>query len=157
MKEAIARLVKHMQWADAQTLAALRAVTPPAEALKWYAHVIAVERVWYARIANEDWKAQKVWPEMSLDECEELAARNQAQLERIMVRLSEDELARQVTYVNSVGATFTNTVADMLIHTALHGVHHRGQIAASLRRAGTAPPVLDYIHFVRETSSKEIR
>jgi uncharacterized damage-inducible protein DinB len=149
MKETITRLLDHMQWADAQTLAALRAISPPAEALKWYAHVLAVERAWYMRVASEDWKAHKIWPEMTLDECAALAAQNEAQLHGILARLSDGELARRVTYVNSAGQTFTNTVADMLIHTALHGVHHRGQIAASLRRADTAPPALDYIHFVR--------
>jgi uncharacterized damage-inducible protein DinB len=152
MKEALTRLVSHMQWADAQTLAALRAVTPPAEALAWYAHVLACEHVWYLRMGSEDWKTQKVWPEMTLDECAALAARNEVQVDGIVARLSDDELARRVAYVNSAGQAFTNTVADMLIHVALHGVHHRGQIVASLRRAGTAPPVLDYIHFVREHS-----
>ena len=149
MKETIARLLDHMQWADAQTLAALRATSPPAEALKWYAHVLAVERTWYMRMASEDWKVQTIWPDMTLDECAALAAQNEAQLHGILARLSDGELGRRVTYVNSAGQTFTNTVADMLIHTALHGVHHRGQIAASLRRAGTTPPVLDYIHFIR--------
>ena len=150
MKEAITRLLNHMHWADAQTLAALRAVTPPAEALRWYAHVVAVERTWCLRMANEDWRVQKIWPDMTLDECAALAARNEAQVNGVVERLSDDELARRVTYVNSAGQTFTNTVADMLIHMALHGVHHRGQIAASLRRAGTAPPDLDYIVFVRK-------
>jgi len=150
MKEALIRLVNHMQWADAETLAALRAVSPPAEALAWYAHVLACERVWYLRMGNEDWKTQKVWPGMTLDECAALAARNDTQVNGIVARLSDEELARRGTYVNSAGRTFTNTMADMLIQVALHGVHHRGQIVASLRRAGTAPPVLDYIRFVRE-------
>jgi uncharacterized damage-inducible protein DinB len=152
MNAAITRLIDHMNWADDQVLAALRAVTPPSEALRWYAHVVAVERVWYLRLEGEDWKVQPVWPEMSLDECAALAGRNQTQVKAIVARTSDAELARRVTYVNSAGRTFTNTAADILIHVALHGVHHRGQVAAALRRAGTAPPVLDYIHFARETA-----
>lgn len=150
MKEALIRLLEHMKWADVQVLAALRATPPPAEALKWYAHVIAAERVWYLRLENEDWKTQKVWPEMTLDQCAALAKQNEAQVNRIESNLVDAELERRVTYVNSSGQTFTNTVADILVHVSLHGVHHRGQIAASLRHAGVAPPVLDYIRFVRE-------
>jgi uncharacterized damage-inducible protein DinB len=37
----------------------------------------------------------------------------------------------------------------MLTHVALHGVHHRGQIAASLRSNEIEPPALDYIRFAR--------
>jgi uncharacterized damage-inducible protein DinB len=37
----------------------------------------------------------------------------------------------------------------MLTHVALHGVHHRGQIAASLRANGIDPPALDFIRFAR--------
>jgi uncharacterized damage-inducible protein DinB len=148
VKDAIARLVAHMKWADDRVLAALRARTTP-EALRWFAHVVAVERVWHLRVRGEDWRTQKVWPEMTLDECAAMARANAAMLDEWVAALDAKELARAVTYTNSAGNTFSDSVGDILLHVALHGAHHRGQIAASLRAAGAAPPAVDYILLVR--------
>jgi uncharacterized damage-inducible protein DinB len=148
MKEAIPRLVAHLKWADQQVLSALRA-RPTPDALRWFAHVVGAERVWLLRMRGEDWTVQKVWPELTLDECEALAHENAARLDELVEKLDERELARTVTYTNSAGRTFTDSVGDILLHVALHGAHHRGQIASSLRGAGGTPPVLDYIRFVR--------
>jgi len=147
MSESIRRLMAHMEWADQQARTALRTSSPEA-ALKWYAHILAAERVWYLRINGQDWTRQRVWPTLSLEECESLAAENAAQFKALA--LTEDALARVITYTNTQGQTFTNEVRDILLHIVLHGVHHRGQIAAALRANDTAPPVLDYIRFIRE-------
>lgn len=143
------RLVDHMQWADAQVLAKLRSAPEDTAALKWYAHLLAAERVWFMRLHGQDWTTQRVWPAMSLDECSALAERNAAQLHQYVSKLKEDDLARVVAYINSTGDSFNNTVSDILTHVALHGVHHRGQIAASLRANGVDPPALDFIRFAR--------
>lgn len=149
--ELLTRLVDHMKWADAQALDALRAMSPPPpDALRWYAHVLAAERLWYMRLRGEDWTIQPVWPTLTLDECTALSKKNAQSYDEYAARLNERELARAVTYKNSKGETFTNSVADILTQVLLHGAHHRGQIAASLRAAGATPPVLDYIRFVRE-------
>jgi len=138
-----------MTWADAQVLARLRGAPEDTAALKWYAHVLAAERIWLLRLHGQDWTTQRVWPALSLDECAALAEQNSAQLQHYVTRLKDDELAMEARYTNSAGDTYTNTVADMLTHVALHGVHHRGQIAASLRSNGIDPPVLDFIRFAR--------
>jgi uncharacterized damage-inducible protein DinB len=54
-----------------------------------------------------------------------------------------------VSYRNSAGREFTNTVADIVTHVAMHGSHHRGQIALKLRASGQEPPYVDYIQFAR--------
>lgn len=149
MQGILQRLVDHMTWADTQVLAKLRSAPEDTAALKWYAHVLAAERIWYLRLHGQDWTTQRVWPVLSLDECAALAEQNSAQLKQYVSRLTEDELARSITYINSSGDTFTNNVSDMLTHVALHGVHHRGQIAASLRLNGVDPPALDFIRFAR--------
>ena len=50
---------------------------------------------------------------------------------------------------NTKGERWTNTVADVLTHVALHSSYHRGQIATLLGRAGEAAAVSDYIESVR--------
>ena len=149
MHAILQRLVEHMSWADSQVLAKLRTAPEDTAALKWYAHVLAAERIWYLRLHGQDWTTQRVWPVLSLDECAALAEQNSSQLKQYVSRLTDEELARSITYINSSGDTFTNSVSDMLTHVALHGVHHRGQIAASLRANGVDPPALDFIRFAR--------
>ena len=143
------RLIDHMKWADAHVLARLRGAPEDDASLRWYAHVLAAERVWYLRLHNQDWTTQRVWPSMSLDECAALAEQNAGQFAQYVTRLTETDLDREVKYTNSSGDSFSNSVSDILTHVALHGVHHRGQIAASLRSHGTDPPPLDYIRFAR--------
>ena len=52
MQTVLQRLVEHMSWADAQVLSKLRSAPEDAVALKWYAHVLAAERIWYMRLNN---------------------------------------------------------------------------------------------------------
>ena len=58
-------------------------------------------------------------------------------------------LARDVAYTNSKGEPFHDRVDDILLHVVLHGVHHRGQIAAAVRAGGGEPAYTDFIHAVR--------
>jgi uncharacterized damage-inducible protein DinB len=149
MQAVLQRLVDHMSWADAQVLAKLRSAPEDTAALKWYSHLLAAERIWYMRLHGQDWTTQRVWPALSLDECAALAEQNSSQLQQFVSRLKEDELARPVSYINSAGDSFSNSISDVVTHVALHGVHHRGQIAASLRSNGIDPPALDFIRFAR--------
>lgn len=149
MQGILRRLVDHMTWADAQVLAKLRSAPEDTTALKWYAHVLATERVWSLRLLGQDWTTQRIWPSLSLDECAALADQNAAQLGQYVSKLKDEDLARPVAYVNSAGESFNNTVSDIVAQMVLHGVHHRGQIAASLRANGVDPPALDYIRYVR--------
>jgi uncharacterized damage-inducible protein DinB len=149
MKTTLQKLISHMKWADGQVLTRLRSAPEDEASLKWYAHVLAAERVWYLRLHNQDWTTQRVWPSMSLDECAALAEQNAAQFSQYVARLADSDFVREVRYTNSAGDTFANAVVDILIHVALHGVHHRGQIASSLRAHGDEPPALDYIRFAR--------
>jgi uncharacterized damage-inducible protein DinB len=155
MKETLQRLIAHMSWADQQVLARFRdahaevEVAHLTEALRLYAHVLGAERVWHLRLQKQDWKVQKVWPTLPLESCAKLAPQNAAAFASYLDGLTESDLDRPIPYVNSQGDSFTNTVGDILIHVATHGVHHRGQIATTLRRVGIEPPVLDYIRFAR--------
>jgi uncharacterized damage-inducible protein DinB len=149
MQPLLHRLMDHMKWADGQVLSKLRTAPEDTSALKWYAHVVAVERVWYLRLHGQDWTTQRVWPSLSLDECAALAEQTSSQLHQYVAQLKEADLTREVSYTNSSGDAFTNTISDVLTHVALHGVHHRGQIAASLRSNEIDPPALDFIRFAR--------
>jgi uncharacterized damage-inducible protein DinB len=54
-----------------------------------------------------------------------------------------------VHYRNSAGDEFDNAIEDILVHVAMHGSYHRGQITMLVRDAGAEPQPTDYIAFVR--------
>ncbi len=152
MKSHLQRLYQHMLWADAQILECLRS-TPEPRSLRLFAHLLAAEQVWLARLREQDSSALPIWPELPLAECAALAEQNRAEYALYLDRLPEAALASTVTYRNSKGVELTTSVLDILTHVALHGSYHRGQIASAVRASGTEPVNTDFITFVREEHS----
>lgn len=148
----IRRLYDHLVWADGRTLNALRAMhAAPLDALRLYAHLVAAEHVWLSRLEDRE-PEMSVWPALDLDECAALGAKNHAAFAVIAETVTTSELQRKVRYSNSKGDEFANTVEDILMHVALHGSYHRGQVARIVRGEGGAPLPTDYIFFIRERS-----
>jgi uncharacterized damage-inducible protein DinB len=141
------RLLDHLVWADqrvADSLATLPAPDP--ELLRLYSHVLGAEATWLGRLTGQATDVP-VWPDLDLAACRALATRNHAQLKALP--LDAASLARPVTYTNSRGATFTDTMEEILHHVCLHGMHHRGQVVRGVRLGGGTPLATDFIVFVR--------
>ena len=141
------RLVAHMRWADQIVADALEA-DPEPESVRLFAHIAAVEHLWYRRIFARP-PACAVWPQLSVAEARALADEHATLFDALLDDADDDALARTIAYRNSAGRAYENTVADIIIHTAVHGEHHRGQIARLLRAAGREPPYTDYIQYAR--------
>ncbi|MFB6368154.1 MAG: DinB family protein [Gemmatimonadota bacterium] len=142
------RLVDHMEWANRRALRVVRETGEPGS-LELLAHVLATERVWMERIRTGDCSGVEIWPDLTADECE---ARMEENLERYRAfarSVSREGLRREAAYANSSGESFETPVAEILLHVALHGSYHRGQIARELREAGEEPVNTDFIQFVR--------
>jgi uncharacterized damage-inducible protein DinB len=147
----LARLFEHNAWADDRAIAAMRRAAaegrPAARTLEILAHVLGAEEVWASRIEGRP-STTAVWPVLDVDQCAELAASVHAALRRAAVSPAA-ALDAPVHYTNSAGAEFDSRLEDILLHVALHGAYHRGQIAMLLRDAGAEPAPTDYIAFVR--------
>jgi uncharacterized damage-inducible protein DinB len=141
-------LFRHMAWADARVIEALRA-NPGLDghALEQFAHVVGAESVWLTRILGEPPRVA-VWPALSVDECATLAAENQRGYASVLGG-GEAAFGREVTYTNSAGKTYTNRVIDILVHVAMHGSYHRGMTSILMRRSGGVAAPTDFIAFVR--------
>ena len=145
----LSKLISHLAWADDRVLAALRSATAPdPDCLDLFAHVLAAEHVWLARLKGAV-PHHPVWPSLSLEQCAGLVQANQRELSAFVAALAPADLPRDVTYTNSAGQTFTSSVEDILLHVCLHGCYHRGQIAWAQRHGGGVPMPTDYIAFVR--------
>ena len=141
-------LLAHMAWADARVLESLRQPGVPKRAVDLYAHVLGAEHVWLARLEGRS-ASLAVWPQLTVDECEAAAVRNRKEFRAYLDALAESDLRRSVHYRNSAGQEFDNAIEDVLLHVAMHGSYHRGQVALLARDAGTEPAPTDFIAFVR--------
>lgn len=149
MSDVLGRLYDHLEWADRRALASLeREGDPPADALAIYAHVLGAEHVWLARLRGES-PVLAVWPTLSLADCARVAAVNVAAFRALLAQLDARSLGEQVAYVNSAGQAFRSTRLEILLHVALHGMYHRGQVALLVRRSGGEPVPTDFIAFAR--------
>lgn len=149
MIEYLRRLCAHLQWADERVLDSLRgAAMPPGKAIELYAHVLAAEHVWLARLRGER-PVVAVWQTLTLEECAALGRETHEALAQFVSSLSQADLAREIAYTNSAGAGFRSRVDDMLTQVVMHGSYHRGQIALIVRDSGAEPQPTDYIAFVR--------
>jgi uncharacterized damage-inducible protein DinB len=149
MIDHLTKLLDHLEWADARVLQGLRdSSSPDPRALELYAHILGAEHAWLSRIHERPARVA-IWPTLSLDECAGLSAESIAGFRALLADLAPAELAREVPYRNSAGQAFRNTIEDILVHVALHGAYHRGQVALVVRGAGGEPVPTDYIAFVR--------
>lgn len=151
MYATISALLDHLAWADARVLAGLRD-SPGGDprAIELFAHVLGAEHVWLTRIRGAEQRVE-VWPTLTLEACGILAAENATDLRAVLEAAAADDdgLQREVSYVNSAGRAFRSTVADILLHVALHGSYHRGQVALLVRQSGGVPASTDYIALAR--------
>lgn len=113
------------------------------------AHAATADRVWLRRLRGEGTDGVALWPALSREDIGALARRNAEEWTGWLDALADSDLPRLVAYRNTKGEGFDTTVEDVLTHVLLHGAYHRGQVAAALRAAGTAPPATDYIAWVR--------
>ncbi len=143
------RLFEHWVWADERLLAALAATaSPPAEAVREYAHVLGAGETWLSRLEERPARTA-VWPALALGELPGLAASLHSGYAAHLRSLDEAGLDRLVAYTNSAGQSFHNAVGDILLQVALHAQYHRGKINLILRQAGSDPAPVDYIAFIR--------
>ena len=144
----IRSLLDHMAWADERVLESLRQPGVPQRALDLYAHVLGAEHVWLARLEQRA-ATVAVWPVIKLDDCARLARQNRDGFLAYADRLTSEDLRRPVRYRNSAGDEFDTPIEDILVHVAMHGSYHRGQVSLLVRDAGAEPQPTDFIAFVR--------
>lgn len=145
MSELLGRMLRYDVWANREALRSMRE-RAPARSLRWLGHIIGAELLWLDRMDGTRARLP-VWPELSLDQCEELL---QDLARRLPGAVDPGSLGREVRYTNTKGESWTSTVEEILTHLVIHSAYHRGQIASDLRASGEEPAYTDYIHAVRQ-------
>lgn len=111
---------------------------------KLFSHVLNAHQVWNSRILGQP--SFQVWQINDPELYKAIDDQNYADTLRV---LREKDLSATVSYTNSRGDTFSNTVKDILFHINNHSTYHKGQLALQFKAIGIAPLVTDYIFFRR--------
>ena len=154
MSELMQSLFAHMAWADAAILKAVAAhdgAFADDQLRKWLHHIVVVQQFYLSLFEHRpfDMERFKQAPG-SPDEINLRFQEAQADGAAYTARLNEAELARTIEFPVAAFRDFHPSVRDALIQVAMHSEHHRAQIALRLRALGGAPPLMDYIAWVRD-------
>jgi len=141
------KMFRYSAWANLRVLACLRASPKAqAEALPLLAHLLAAEHVWLSRLDQREPRFA-VWPTLTLEECESLAAENEAGYRALAERLEEGQLDQALHFRTSSGQAMSCMIMDICTQVITHGPYHRGQIAKAVARAGGSAANTDFITY----------
>ena len=146
--ETIQKMYEHLNWSNHLILDALKVNKNPT-VLLLFSHILMSERVWLTRLEGKDSSHLAIWKEVSLETCAKMIEQNELHFSDFTSNRTEADLDQMVSYKNSKGKGFQNTIRDILIHVALHGQYHRGQINMRLREGKIEPVNVDYITYNR--------
>jgi len=158
MIDLIQSLFAHMAWADTTLLKAVAAhdgALGDDEVRKWLHHIVFVQRFFLSLCQQQAFDMERERPvPATLDEMEQRFQEAHADGAAYTARLDEAELARTITFPVPAFKDFHPSVRDALMQVAMHSEHHRAQVAMRLRALGGAPPMTDYILWVRDVRGR---
>ncbi|MDR7236930.1 DinB family protein [Neobacillus drentensis] len=148
--ETIKNMFEHLHWGNQGILKTLQTIEGEnKQVYNLFAHTLLAEQVWFTRLKGLDSSKLPIWAEVNLEECEQLVNQNHQNFKELLSGLSTPKVEQIVSYKNSKGKEFNNSVRDILTHVALHGQYHRGQINLLLRANEFEPVNVDFITFKR--------
>jgi uncharacterized damage-inducible protein DinB len=156
-------LLLYMLWADRHMLSAVRPVNEEdltrdagvsfGSLLGTMAHMVASQRIWLSRFlgtplehfpTHHDYADLPAW----IHGWEETASG----IEAFLAALTDAQLAADLTWTTSEGATHTRPLWQPVLHLVNHCSYHRGQVTSLLRQMGYAPPATDLVYYFVERS-----
>ena len=69
----------------------------------------------------------------------------EANVREFLAKLKDEDLARNIEFSLGQSEKYSMPLGELMQHAAIHGVHHRGQVAMLLRLLGRAPGNIDII------------
>ncbi len=109
-----------------------------------FLHVLNASQVWNSRILAT--RPLGVHELHTYNDCMQV---NNDILKGVLEIVEHRDLMESIAYVNTAGKAFSNSIRDILFHSANHATHHKGQIISDFRLSGIEPLVTDYIFYKR--------
>ena len=161
-KEMLTNLLAYNIWANERiTKAVLQAGNTAADmeqkssfssVRKTLEHIYNSGKVWQTRLKYELYSGHPEggFPEKLTDLCKLLMDDGVA-FRDLIQSMPQEVLQQKITYKNTKGIEFSNSIQDIVVHFVNHGSYHRGQLVTMLRNAGhTSFEQMDYIAYVRK-------
>ncbi len=148
--EHLRQLFGYNDWANRRMIVAVKS-SGSERCLEVLSHLVLTEREWFERLHGKDSGGVSFWPELTVEECGDIARENAGNYERLLRRFEEEGLDIRCRYFNSKGKQYENTFREILTHVIMHSAIHRGNIVIKLRDEGFEPPQTDHIVYLRET------
>lgn len=115
------------------------------KAVKLYNHLLNAHQIWNNRIDPKQ-TTFGIWEIHPIQDCKEIDKQN---YEHSLLILDEFDLNDTMSYSNTRGQKFSNSIRDIFFHVVNHSTYHRGQIATEFREHGIGPLATDYIFYKR--------
>lgn len=113
------------------------------------AHMFAVDEMWFYRLQGDFSRKPSGDPFESLLKASEAFARLHQSMQSYLTD-GQLNFEQTVSYTNSKGETFRNSILEIVQHMINHGTYHRGNISAMLHQMGHRGVSTDFIIFSRE-------
>jgi uncharacterized damage-inducible protein DinB len=121
--------------------------------LKTLNHLLVVDRLWFPRLKGISPSNVRL-DQILHDDLGELRAAREAEDARIVAQvdaMGEAALAADCAFRDTKGKPWTMPAWQILATVFNHETHHRGQVHALLKDAGTEPPSLDLPVYLRSS------
>ena len=119
-------------------------------------HAVSAKWGWLSRCGGgpERGSALKPADYPAVESLMETCSKVEVYVCEFLSRLKDDDLDRSVEFVNSRGEKRSMPLGELMQHAAIHGVHHRGQLALLLRLVGHVPGNFDMLFYFADRRSR---
>lgn len=147
MKQYLADTFRFNDRANRQLLVKIGELPDPAQAVKFFSHLINSQNKWIRRIREYPKDVKTSWwdPVYPLDQLEGEWEKSLAAWLDLIAGKSEEELFLHVKWVGFDGGEWTAPLKDIALQLNYHSIHHRAQIQTLIRAQGLEPDFVDYI------------
>jgi uncharacterized damage-inducible protein DinB len=157
------RLFEYHYWANAQLSTVLGKVTTEeyvrdvagghGSLRNTLVHVVSAEWGWLERCGGPT-RGPRLTPAdyPTLSAISRVAERVERDMRVLLRGLRDEDLAREVTFTLGNPSPQRAQRGELLLHAAVHAVHHRGQMALLLRALGHEPGTFDLLIFVSRSA-----
>lgn len=109
-------------------------------------HAMSAEWGWLERCGGPE-RGPKLNPDdyPTVESVIEIWGKVETYEREFLSKLKDEDLARNVQYINPRGEKRSLLLGELLQHAAAHSIHHRGQVALLLRMLGYTPGYFDML------------